>query len=379
MTTCSWCYNKGHRLTTCEDYFEYLDKNVKHYGDNWEKWLTPKERKHYKAFIAKKEGRKVGETRQCSFCGSQGHNIRKCEQLQALKEDYKAFNKCFRMILEKGLKGYGPGALVVGARRSRQNSTNVEWSWTGMVNFIDLHALTLGHFVSRGHVFDFSWAMTTVKLSDKWHVERKSIYYNPLADKPNGHVAKTSIPFSVLYDANFSEEAHLQEVESVSGRKVTIDSRKEAVSTAWSDLCHWGGGIISAVTGSTSDLHTHSATTMDLVSPGSDVSLSHRDMEEGWTQFMERAKNLFKKNRKNQDMICYATKLLTIMSTIVPRDMQEHVPQRYRRTRALIRERAELEWSSPRGYLTNYNCSSGYLDVVHEYDKWYADRQRKKM
>ena len=376
MTTCSWCYEKGHRLTTCEDYFQHLDKTVKYYdGDHR---LTPKEKKHYKAFIAKKEGRKVGETRQCSFCGSQGHNIRKCEQLGAVKEDYKALNKCFRRILEKGLSGYGPGALVVGHRRSRHGAENIEWSWTGMVNYLDPHALTFGHFVSSGHVFDFSWAMTAVKLSDKWLVERKSIYYNPLADRPSGHVEKVSIPFSVLYDASFSEERHLQEVENASGRKVTIDSRKEATSTAWSDLCHWGGGIISAVTGSTSDLHTHSSTTMDLVSAGGDVSLSDRDAEEGWDRFLERTKSLFQKNRKNQDMICYATKLLTIMSTIVPREMQDDVPERYRRTRALIRERAELEWNEPRGYLTNYNCNSGYLDVVHEYDKWYADIQRSQ-
>ena len=376
MTTCSWCYEKGHRVTTCEDYFGHLDKTVQYYGDD--KRLTPKERKHYKAFIAKKEGRKVGDTRKCSFCGSEGHNIRKCVQLEALKEDYKAFNKAFRIILEKGLKGYGPGALVVGHRRARQNAENIEWSWTGMVNFVDPHALTLGHFVSSGYVFDFSWAMTTVKLSDKWHVERKSIYYNPLADKPNGHVEKTSIPFTVLYNANFFDERHLQEVENATGRKVTIDSRKEATSTAWSDLCHWGGGVISAVTGSLNELHTHSATTMELVSPGGDVHLSNRNMEEGWTQFLERVKGLFRKNKKNQDMICYATKLLTVMSTIVPRDMQEHVPERYRRTRAIIRERAEIEWSHPRGYLTNYNCNSGYLDVVHEYDKWYADIQRSQ-
>lgn len=375
MTTCSWCYEKGHRVTTCEDYFSHLDKTVQYYGDD--KRLTPKERKHYKAFIAKKEGRKVNESRQCSFCGSQGHNLRTCKQNQAVKEDYKAINKAFRVILENGLKGFGPGALIQGYRRDRAKPSRVLWSWTGMVDKLDPHALTFGHFVSSGFVFDYSNAMTAIKMADKWHEDRSNIYYNPLADSPAGHITKVSIPFSDIYNASYEEEAHLMEVDNAAGRKVIIDCRKEATSTAWSDLCHWGGGVVSGVTGAIEHVHCHSATTVHLASPGSDISLSDRDAEEGWSQFMERVKGLYKKNRKNQDMICYATKLLLVMSTIIPRKYADLVPERYRRCRAYAREWAELEWARPRGYLTNYNTQC-YLDVVHEYDKWYADIQRSE-
>tara|TARA_R100001510_G_C7628694_1_gene188036 strand:+ start:169 stop:1299 length:1131 start_codon:yes stop_codon:yes gene_type:complete len=373
-TTCSWCYNKGHRITTCEEYFEYLDKTVKYYGND--KMLTPKERKHYKGFIAKKENKPTGSTRRCSFCGSYGHNIRSCDKVQALKKDYEALNKCFRMILEKGLKGYGPGALVTGARRNRRNSKKVEWSWTGMVNHLDLGALSLGHFVSSGHVQDFSQSMTAVKLSDKWHVKRESVYYNPLADKPAGHIERVSVPFTSIYNASFSDDSFVQEVQvSSMGKRRLIDSRKEATSNAWLSLCHWGGGVVSAVTGSIDQLHTHACTTVDLVSYGSDVSLSDRDMSEGWTQFLDRAKKLFKQNKKNQDMICYATKLLTIMASIVPRELHEHVPERYKKTRSLIRQRTELQWSDELGYLANYNYS-GYLDVVYAYELGHLSSQR---
>jgi len=376
-TTCSWCYGEGHKVTTCEDYFEYLDRNVKHHGGR--RYLSPKEQRHYDAFIAKKEGKKVGSKRRCTFCGSEGHNLRTCKQLQVLKEDYKSLNKAFRIILERGLKGYGPGAMVTGLKRHRRDADRILWSWTGVVNTLNPEVLSFGHFTSSGHVNDFSRSMQTTKLSDKWHEEKSDIFYNPVADMATGTSIKTSVPFSNLYNASFSEETVLSEHSIVgSERKRVIDSRKEATSTAWTEMFHWSGNPVSGITGSIGDLHTHSSTTMELLSPGSDVNLSDRDTEEGWDEFMARVKYIFKRNRKNQDMICYATKLLTLLATIVPRNLINHVPERYRKVRAWNRELAEQRWTEPNQWLTNYNTQS-YLDVVYEYHKCEIRLQSNKM
>ena len=376
-TTCSWCYGEGHKVTTCEQYFEYLDRNVKYHGDI--RYLTPKEQRHYKAFIAKKEGKKTGAKRKCAFCGNEGHNLRTCKQLQALKEDYKSLNKAFRIILERGMKGYGPGAMVAGLKRDRRDADKVIWSWVGVVNTLNPEMLSFGHFASGGHVKDFSRSMQVTKLSDKWHEKKNDIFYNPIAGMATGSSVKTSVPFSILYEASFSEETVLSE-HSIAGsqRKRVIDSRKEATSTAWMDLFHWQGCPISGVTGSIGDLHTHSTTTMELLSPGSDVKLSNRDPEEGWNDFMDRVKYLSKKNRKNQDLICYASKLLALLATIIPRNLQNHVPERYKKVRTFNREVAERKWAEPNKWLTNYNTQY-YLDVVYEYQQWESRLHSKQM
>ena len=334
MARCSYCYKSGHKRPTCPEYRKYLER------DEAAGYLTPRETKDLQRFRNRDAGQPIGNgtTRRgrarkkstCSFCGSQGHNLRKCPALAKVKADYAAVNQAFRALIEPVLSNYGPGALVEGGKwyrvedddRRDTKTCKQEYSWTGMVMGYDESNFSVGQMLVDEDYAPGN-AIKVKKLSHNLLSDSFGQTYNYIYQAPLGEDITVTLDWHEFYSKTYAgyEELKTQKAPQYSDGERIVNDHKRRINSLWSDFFGYSNRLFTGAHGDHCELIRDSHRTLCHVkltspAPAKTGLLTSRDPMEGFDVLLKFYTKRAKK-RKSHTISYFADALLGL-SLLVP-------------------------------------------------------------
>lgn len=125
---CSFCYGQGHNKRSCAQYKTKIDA------------LRQSDPGNYTVEVYDRK-KKSASVRECSWCGTAGHNVKTCQARQTFRQEAIRVNAAYRREVLAGFTkaGIAPGALLQKQMSYYNNTTNTYETKEVMLLVLDIN------------------------------------------------------------------------------------------------------------------------------------------------------------------------------------------------------------------------------------------------